>query len=80
MFSFWAKSVCNLLIAGISVSNLTDGVIVFHITCEDPKQKVCRYIINKQLLTFCIVSSIRLIIYYSVTVSGGPCNAVRPLV
>ncbi|XP_072244088.1 unconventional myosin-Ih [Leuresthes tenuis] len=24
---------------GISVSNLTDGIIVFHITCEDPKQK-----------------------------------------
>eukprot|EP00064_Thunnus_orientalis_P008277 superscaffoldBa00000975_g8300 len=24
---------------GISVSNLTDGTIVFHITCEDPKQK-----------------------------------------
>ncbi|XP_067377031.1 unconventional myosin-Ih isoform X2 [Channa argus] len=24
---------------GISVSNLTDGMIVFHITCEDPKQK-----------------------------------------
>uniref|UniRef100_A0A671Y6K4 Myosin IH n=1 Tax=Sparus aurata TaxID=8175 RepID=A0A671Y6K4_SPAAU len=28
-----------LLAAGISVSNLTDGIIVFHITCEDPKQK-----------------------------------------
>uniref|UniRef100_A0A8C4DHL7 Myosin IHa n=1 Tax=Dicentrarchus labrax TaxID=13489 RepID=A0A8C4DHL7_DICLA len=24
---------------GISVSNLTDSIIVFHITCEDPKQK-----------------------------------------
>uniref|UniRef100_A0AAQ5YTN5 Myosin IHa n=1 Tax=Amphiprion ocellaris TaxID=80972 RepID=A0AAQ5YTN5_AMPOC len=24
---------------GISVSNLTDDIIVFHITCEDPKQK-----------------------------------------
>ncbi|KAE8292121.1 Unconventional myosin-Ih Myosin-1H [Larimichthys crocea] len=24
---------------GISVSNLSDGIIVFHITCEDPKQK-----------------------------------------
>ncbi|XP_070820436.1 unconventional myosin-Ih [Chaetodon trifascialis] len=24
---------------GISVSNLTDGIIVFHMTCEDPKQK-----------------------------------------
>ncbi|KAK2837302.1 hypothetical protein Q5P01_014514 [Channa striata] len=24
---------------GISVSNLTDGMIVFHVTCEDPKQK-----------------------------------------
>ncbi|XP_073322256.1 unconventional myosin-Ih [Pagrus major] len=24
---------------GISVSNLTDGIIVLHITCEDPKQK-----------------------------------------
>ncbi|KAM6931438.1 unconventional myosin-Ih [Xenentodon cancila] len=24
---------------GISVSNLTDGIIVFHITCDDPKQK-----------------------------------------
>uniref|UniRef100_A0A3Q1ET66 Myosin IHa n=1 Tax=Acanthochromis polyacanthus TaxID=80966 RepID=A0A3Q1ET66_9TELE len=24
---------------GISVSNLTDGIIVFHIACEDPKQK-----------------------------------------
>ncbi|XP_029960506.1 unconventional myosin-Ih [Salarias fasciatus] len=24
---------------GISVSNLTDGIVVFHITCEDPKQK-----------------------------------------
>uniref|UniRef100_A0A4W6GC86 Myosin IH n=1 Tax=Lates calcarifer TaxID=8187 RepID=A0A4W6GC86_LATCA len=24
---------------GISVSNLTDNMIVFHITCEDPKQK-----------------------------------------
>lgn len=27
--------------AGISVSNLTDSIVVFHITCEDPKQKVC---------------------------------------
>nr|XP_020505561.1 unconventional myosin-Ih [Labrus bergylta] len=24
---------------GISVSSLTDGIIVFHITCEDPKEK-----------------------------------------
>ncbi|XP_042343907.1 unconventional myosin-Ih [Plectropomus leopardus] len=24
---------------GISVSNLTDSIVVFHITCEDPKQK-----------------------------------------
>uniref|UniRef100_A0AAV2MST2 Unconventional myosin-Ih n=1 Tax=Knipowitschia caucasica TaxID=637954 RepID=A0AAV2MST2_KNICA len=24
---------------GISVSSLTDGIVVFHITCEDPKQK-----------------------------------------
>ncbi|XP_061585971.1 unconventional myosin-Ih [Cololabis saira] len=24
---------------GISVSNLTDSIIVFHVTCEDPKQK-----------------------------------------
>ncbi|KAF7661969.1 hypothetical protein LDENG_00248800 [Lucifuga dentata] len=24
---------------GVSVSNLTDSIIVFHITCEDPKQK-----------------------------------------
>ncbi|KAM9360809.1 unconventional myosin-Ih [Symphorus nematophorus] len=24
---------------GISVSNLTDGIIILHITCEDPKQK-----------------------------------------
>ncbi|XP_071755900.1 unconventional myosin-Ih [Centroberyx gerrardi] len=24
---------------GISISNLTDSIIVFHITCEDPKQK-----------------------------------------
>lgn len=31
------------LIAGISVSNLTDSTIVFHITREDPKQKVCGY-------------------------------------
>uniref|UniRef100_A0A3Q3JI70 Myosin IHa n=1 Tax=Monopterus albus TaxID=43700 RepID=A0A3Q3JI70_MONAL len=28
---------------GISVSNLTDGMIIFHVTCEDSKQKVCRY-------------------------------------
>lgn len=27
--------------SGISVSNLTDAIIVLHITCEDPKQKVC---------------------------------------
>lgn len=27
--------------AGISVSNLTDSIVVFHVTCEDPKQKVC---------------------------------------
>uniref|UniRef100_A0A3B3TQ67 Myosin IH n=1 Tax=Poecilia latipinna TaxID=48699 RepID=A0A3B3TQ67_9TELE len=27
------------LFAGISVSNLSDGIIVIHITCEDPKQK-----------------------------------------
>lgn len=40
VFLYWAKSV-NLLIAGISVSNLTDGMIVFHITDGDPKQKVC---------------------------------------
>ncbi|CAG5922924.1 unnamed protein product [Menidia menidia] len=24
---------------GISVSNLTDGIVVFHVTCDDPKQK-----------------------------------------
>lgn len=30
-----------LLIAGISVSNLTDRIVVFHIMCEDPKEKVC---------------------------------------
>ena len=44
VFLFWAESVCDCLIAGISVSNLSDGIIVFHITCEDPKQKVCGYI------------------------------------
>ncbi|KAL7391531.1 hypothetical protein ABVT39_010650 [Epinephelus coioides] len=39
MFLCWAKRVFHLLIAGISVSNLTDSIIVLHITCEDPKQK-----------------------------------------
>lgn len=33
-------SLCFLLVAEISVSNLTDGIIVFHITRDDPKQKV----------------------------------------
>lgn len=35
------------LITGISVSNLSDSIIVLHITCEDPKQKVnvaCQYL------------------------------------
>ncbi|KAM9744048.1 LOW QUALITY PROTEIN: unconventional myosin-Ih [Menidia menidia] len=29
----------NWSITGISVSNLTDGIVVFHVTCDDPKQK-----------------------------------------
>lgn len=32
-------------ISGISVSSLSDGIVVFHITCEDPKQKV-KYILH----------------------------------
>lgn len=35
------QSPFDLLLAGISVSNLTDRIIVFHIMCEDPKEKVC---------------------------------------
>ncbi|KAM8886765.1 unconventional myosin-Ih [Spinachia spinachia] len=39
MFFCLALSVRTSLIQGISVSNLTDGIIVFHIACEVPKQK-----------------------------------------
>lgn len=37
---------CVCFTAGISVSNLTDSIIVFHITCEDPKQKVCGHMLH----------------------------------
>lgn len=40
----YASTICNFPIAGISVSNLNDGMIVFHVTCEDPKQKVTEQI------------------------------------
>ncbi|XP_071340243.1 unconventional myosin-Ih [Trachinotus anak] len=33
------QRVLYTFLKGISVSNLTDGMIVFHITCEDPKEK-----------------------------------------
>uniref|UniRef100_H3DEN5 Myosin IH n=1 Tax=Tetraodon nigroviridis TaxID=99883 RepID=H3DEN5_TETNG len=33
------QRVLYTFLKGISVSNLTDSIIVFHITCEDPKQK-----------------------------------------
>ncbi|XP_047185070.1 unconventional myosin-Ih [Scophthalmus maximus] len=33
------QRVLYAFLKGISVSNLTDGMVVFHITCEDPKQK-----------------------------------------
>ncbi|KAG7490601.1 unconventional myosin-Ih [Solea senegalensis] len=33
------QRVLYTVLKGISVSNLTDGMIVFHVTCEDPKQK-----------------------------------------
>ncbi|KAM4616351.1 unconventional myosin-Ih [Polymixia lowei] len=33
------QRVLHTALKGISVSNLTDGIIVFHITSEDPKQK-----------------------------------------
>ncbi|XP_016898327.1 unconventional myosin-Ih [Cynoglossus semilaevis] len=33
------QRVLYTFLKGISVSNLTDDMIVFHITCEDPKQK-----------------------------------------
>ncbi|XP_035021483.1 unconventional myosin-Ih [Hippoglossus stenolepis] len=33
------QRVLYTVLKGISVSNLTDGTVVFHITCEDPKQK-----------------------------------------
>lgn len=38
---FQATLICFPLVAGISVSNLSDNIVIFHITCEDPKQKVC---------------------------------------
>eukprot|EP00066_Takifugu_rubripes_P024793 XP_011614059.1 PREDICTED: unconventional myosin-Ih [Takifugu rubripes] len=33
------QRVLYTVLKGVSVSNLTDSIIVFHITCEDPKQK-----------------------------------------
>lgn len=48
----YSCQVSVLLAAGISVSNLTDGIIVFHITCEDPKQKVCGYVVLSRYLGF----------------------------
>lgn len=72
MFLFWAKSVCYCLVAGISVSNLSDGIIVFHITCEDPKQKVCGFITCRRYFGW---SELHLLhfslgtLYYSVNVN-----------
>lgn len=123
MCSYWDKSVCNLFVAGISVSNLSDGIIVFHITCEDPKQKVCGHVMcsrhwetdqtwrnksnnssanellrDKDRSFFSVQAALsywtsvrrflkntykstfyRFHLIDFVIVSGGPCNAVRPL-
>lgn len=43
MFSWRAKTEFGLF-AGISVSNLSDGIFAIHITCEDPKQKVSHFL------------------------------------